>query len=371
MSPFKRLFSSKKTKVQKPEILLEESSPSCPITAIVEQDDRVAYFYLWGPDNSDFGVRSCWIRNLQPYSDKDEKYFIKDGNAPMMHSQFCKFPEGEPKLEKEELEIVWLEEGDGAALLYRNEILAIIPTWSGYDGFFGYATSCNGEGDFAWELTNDNELISRVAESQEYWESWDQEPVPFQIQQPVIIDEYEETFGKLDKYYAIDGEEWPPRGLYLRTGESKTIFATVGLSLLPMPIVEMYVDDRLQSNRIELGMMLNSSLSEDEIQGIANWFSSNAPIPWANITFLGEGHTIRFPKSDNSKLTSVILTNQLEILPKPELGSYRNSDITFLWMVPISEKERDRIINKGSEEIIKKLNAIGSKIFNLSREEVV
>lgn len=44
--------------------MAELRSPNCPITAIVEQDNQVAYFYLWGDEDVDFGTKSCWIRNL-------------------------------------------------------------------------------------------------------------------------------------------------------------------------------------------------------------------------------------------------------------------------------------------------------------------
>lgn len=48
------------------EPLLCEVSPNGNIQAIVEQDDRVAYFYLHGAPDTEFGVRACWIRNLEP-----------------------------------------------------------------------------------------------------------------------------------------------------------------------------------------------------------------------------------------------------------------------------------------------------------------
>ena len=371
MGFLKKIFSSKEEAFQKPEVLLEEPSPSCPITAVIEQDNRVAYFYLWGPENSSFGVKSCWIRNLKPAPNKMEEKLMEKGIPPMLPKAFCKFPEGQERLDKNDLTIVWTEEGDAAALLVKNEIVAIIPIWSGHNGFFGYAKDCQGEGSFAWEITATNAFVERIAESRSYWGLWNDELNPFQIQQPVILMAYDENFGSHDRYYAIDNDKWPPKGLYLRKGESKTIFATVGVSLLPMPVVEMYYENRSERNRIELGIILDAVFSDNEIQQMAEWISGQSAIPWDNITFLGEGHTINFDPFNSTKFNAVVLTNQLDVLPNPALDDYRGSKVNLLWMVPISEKERNEIMEHGSDGIIGKLNQIGDRVFSLEREEVI
>lgn len=371
MSFFKKLFSSKRKKTEKAEILLEEKSPSCPITAIVEQDNRVAYFYLWGPENSNFGVKSCWITNLKEAPIESEEKLMDKGIPPMLPKKFCKFPQGQEKLHRKDVRIIWTEEGEAAALLIKNEIVCIIPSWSGKNGFHGYSKNCLGEGKIAWELTPSNAFVDRIKKSEEYWSAWDNELNPFQIQQPLILKAFDETFGNCDKYYAIDGNEWPPKGLYLKKGESKTVFATVGVSLLPMPIIEIYSENRFESNRIELGIILDSVFSEKEIQHMAEWISGQSAIPWDNITFLGEGHTINFQPFNSTKFNSVVLTNKLDILPKPELGVYRESNINFLWMIPISEKERNEIMDNGCDGIINKLNKIGKSVLSLERKEVI
>ncbi len=370
MSFLKKIFSRKEQEFQKPEVLLEEQSPSSPITAIVEQDNRVVYFYLYGPENSNFGIKSSWVRNLKEAPNELEEKLMNKGIPPMLPKEFCKFPQGQEKLNKNDLKIIWTEEGDSAGLLLKDEIIAIIPSWGGQNGFFGYAKECIGQGNFAWELTQSNTFLQRLNNAKDYWNSWDNELNPFQIQQPLILNAYDEAFGKNDKYYAIDGNEWPPKGLYLRKGQSKTIFATVGISLIPMPVIEMYTENRFESNRIEFGIILDSVFNEKEIQQMAEWISGQSTIPWSNITFLGEGHTINFDFR-STKFNSVILTNKLDILPKPELDDYRDSRINFLWMIPISEKERNEVIENGSDGILNKLNELGEKIYSLERNEVI
>ncbi|OWW25696.1 hypothetical protein B4Q04_08820 [Zobellia sp. OII3] len=371
MSFLKNIFSSEEEEFQEAEVLIEEASPSCPIKAFVEQDNRVVYFYLWGDEKTNFGVKSCWVRNLKKAPAKLEEKLMDKGIPPMLPEQFCKFKEGQGKLDPNDLEIIWTEEGDAASLLANGEVIAIIPSWGGKNGFYGYARDCIGQGDFAWELTKSNEFLDRIQQSKAYWDSWGNELNPFQIQQPLILGTYDESFGKHDKYYAIDGNEWPPKGLYLRAGESKTVFATVGLSLVPMPLVEMYFEDRFESNRIELGIILNSVFSDDELQEMARWISAQSSIPWDHITFLGEGHTINFMRFNSSIFNFVWLTNRLDILPKPELEDYRGSKINFLWMVPISERERKEIMDNGSDSVIEKFNELGKDIFSLQRKEIV
>ncbi|SEA03209.1 suppressor of fused domain protein [Bizionia paragorgiae] len=371
MNFFTKLFSSRSKALQKAQVLLEVQSPTCPITAIVEQDQRVAYFYLYGPEHLKYGIKSCWIRNLKKAPIKLETQLMNKGIPPMLPKAFCKFPEGQEKLDPKDLKVLWTEEGDAAALSLNDEVIAIIPSWSGQNGFYGYARDCKGEGNFAWELDKSNSFLDRIDQSQVYWESWDDSVTPFQKQQPEILKAYDLAYGKHDKYFAINGDTWPPRGLFLKQGEAVNLFATVGLSLLPMPVVERFAENRFKTNRIELGMILNGVLSEKDMQKLTEWISGQASIPWDNITFLGEGHTISFKPLDSMRFNTVVLTNSLDIFPKVKLERYRKSVVNFLWMVPISERERDHIINKGSAHVLEQLNAIGNEVFSIERDEVI
>jgi len=78
--------------------LLEEVSPHGNVQAIVEQDDRVAHFYLWGGPDSSFGMRSCWVRNLKPAPADLKVADMRAGAAPMLPRPRCKHPEGAPPL---------------------------------------------------------------------------------------------------------------------------------------------------------------------------------------------------------------------------------------------------------------------------------
>lgn len=84
------LFSRNNNKIEKPKVILELRSPGCPITAIVEQDNRTAYFYLFG-DNEDFGTKSCWIRNLNAAPNEIETKLMEKGIPPMLTKEFANF----------------------------------------------------------------------------------------------------------------------------------------------------------------------------------------------------------------------------------------------------------------------------------------
>ncbi|MCM0665625.1 suppressor of fused domain protein [Flavobacterium tyrosinilyticum] len=361
---------SRNNKIEKPEVLLELRSPSCPITAVVEQDNRTAYFYLFG-DNEDFGMKSCWIRNLIEAPEKIETKLMEKGVPPMLTKEFCKFPKGQEALNADNLEIVWLEEGDGAALLENGEILCVIPSWGGDGGFYGYARDCIGTGDFAWELSEDNEMRKRVKSAIKFFEAWEKFVNPFQLVQPEILKYYDEMFGKSEKYFAIDGPEGPPKGLYVLEGNEKTVFATVAVSLRPQPKVEMYYENPDEVNRIELGVILKSGLTNEQVNDVAGLISGIAMIPWDYITFLAEGHTVEFQTSISEKFKYAVLTNKLKVLPQINLTSYAKSNVSFLLIVPISEREMEVMKESGSQAVLSKLDSIGEEIFNLERNEVV
>ncbi|MEM6806826.1 MAG: suppressor of fused domain protein [Bacteroidota bacterium] len=371
MKFFKKIFSSNQRDFSDPEILLEENSPLSPITAVVEQDERVAYFYLWGPEGSRFGMKACWIRNLSQAPTKRDEAALKASMPPMLPAAHCKFPQGQEKLKKDKLRIVWLEEGDGAALYEGNKLLAAIPSWGGMGGFSGYARDCIGQNELAWEFSVENVFPDRVKRAEEFWASWDKENNPFAQYQSEFMQLYEEYFGESDTYFALDGEQGPPKGLYVRKGEQKFVFASLGMALFPMPQVEMYTERPGEIHRIELACMLSKGIKEEDVQSMANYFGGQTSLPWDQITFLGEGHTILFPLGEDSGFSAVLLTNTLSVLPKVELPDYRSSKVNLLWMIPITEAERKYALEKGSESLKKKLDKLGDEVFSLERKSTI
>ncbi len=65
-------------------LIAEAHNQQRTLTAIVEQDARTAYFYIWPTDlfRSQFAVRGCWLRNLLPAPVEDDHQAMAQGIAP-------------------------------------------------------------------------------------------------------------------------------------------------------------------------------------------------------------------------------------------------------------------------------------------------
>lgn len=152
--------------MSEPIVLLEDPSPNGNGVAVVEQDDRVACFYFMTEIGGEKLIRTCWVRNLRPAPEVLDALGMRQGLPPMMPRAHCKHPDGSPPLDPQNLRIVWSEEGDAAALYERDELLAVIPSWSGSSGFDGFSRDCLGNGPIAWELSDTNVSHQRYAKEQ-------------------------------------------------------------------------------------------------------------------------------------------------------------------------------------------------------------
>jgi hypothetical protein len=151
--------------MSEPEVLLHDVSPHGNLEAVVEQDHRVAHLYLRATENEDFGLKTCWVRNLAAAPDALDVAGMREGMAPMLPKEHCAYPQGQPPLDADRLRLLWLPEGDGVVLLEDDEMLAIIPGWSGYKGFEGYARDCVGTGPLCWKLETDDAWDQRISDA--------------------------------------------------------------------------------------------------------------------------------------------------------------------------------------------------------------
>lgn len=335
--------------------LLVDTSPHGSLAAIVEEHDGVIYFYLWGGEESNFGVRSCWVRNLKP-APKD---FSLKGRAsdepPLLPASYCAHPKGAPRLDPKSLSVVWLEAGDGAALLEDAEILAVIPPWSGEDGFHGYARDCLGETPVSWDLDEDNLFHDRIAEAQEYWSSWEEDPNPFFTFREQYMDAMEKNWGPHSAYFAIDGGQWPNRALVQTEVSAGTVLSTIGVCVRAQPTVEMYFEDPSVARRIELALFLSKDFDKEQIAHVSKHISWIARFPWIEITWFGTGHTIGTNEFEG--FPSLLLVSHPTGEPPIEVPSFRGDPVNLLWLVPITQSELAYKSQHGGKALIEKLNA--------------
>jgi hypothetical protein len=322
------------------ENLLFETSPFGTIDAIVEHDGRVVYFYLnEHPDSAGktpgkFGTRACWVRNLARGPLVFDQSEMANGLAPLMPRNDCLDAEPQNVPATEHLEVVWFEEGNGAALLEteregQKQTIAVIPPWSGVDGFHGYARQCVHETPLAWPMPLNETFQIRIDRAREFWKSFSPDDSPFAHLQPMLVDAWDQRFGKENQkqYYSIDGGLFPPRGLVHYETETETVLVTVGMSLCPQPMVELAVEQPALQRRIELGTkILHAVNGPDEeliklnLASVSSW----AGYPWRNQSWLGNGHTIDWAAT-KTKATLVQKDD-------PALPGFRDDPIQVLWV---------------------------------------
>ncbi|HET8539379.1 MAG TPA: hypothetical protein VFL83_05860 [Anaeromyxobacter sp.] len=205
-----------------PRTVAASRSPNGNLEAAVEQDDRCAYLHLRELGEPSFellGLRSCWVRNLGPAPPLLRVAELRQGLAPMMPAASCAHPDGAAPLSADSVRIVWLEEGDGVALVEGDSVLAIMPCWSGREGFHGYARDCTEESPVAWPLAPDSPLLARVRAAEEYWRTWD-DGDPGALVQEAGLGAMSAAFGAPTHTYVIDAGEWPPQILVRRARRS-------------------------------------------------------------------------------------------------------------------------------------------------------
>ena len=156
----------------------------------------------------------------------------------------------------------------------------MIPPWSGSDGFHGYAEECAAENQICWPMPNHDQLVERIERAREFWRSCQSaDDHPFAELQKQILDSYRSVWGRESGYFAIDGGQFPPRGLATFEREGHFVAATVGMSLCPQPMVEMQVEDPRELSPRRIGdrtQQRPGARGKKSDFGAAQWAGENA-----------------------------------------------------------------------------------------------
>jgi hypothetical protein len=327
--------------------LFFEASPYGTIDAIVQHDGHSVYFYLNGP--APFGTRACWVRNLQagPYVLDDDA--MQQGQTPMLPRTHCTDPAAQPLPQRESLHVIWLEEGNGAALLENSQPIAFIPPWSGIDGFHGYAVECAAESPICWPMPPKEQMHQRFARAAEFWLSFEDETDnAFKQLQSRLLTTFDARFGnhRPGSYFSLDGGRFPPRGLSVYNNPDGIVATTIGMSLCPQPNVELHSESPSDFRRVELGIQLETNQDASEFQAVWQALSGLVAYPWQRLTWLGAGHTI--PLEAFAALLgdpyryALLLSDQSQSEPV-DLPPFRGDPTNLLWLVPLTEKERSSL----------------------------
>jgi len=341
------------------EVLLEKVSPNGNVTAVVEQGEGTCYFYLKGQPDDEFGVKSCWVRNLRTAPETLDVAAMRDGTPPLLPRACCRHPKGAASLREEDLELIWSEEGDSAALYEKGDLLAVIPLWSGKSGFAGYARDCVAESTLCWPLgiADTNAQFARFERARRWWKSWDATESPWPRWQSSVCAAIESALGPYSNYYAIDGGGWPPKALVRTPSRNDVYLSTVGIALRPQPGAEFLADPGPQ-RRIELAVRLPGVLPDKAIKQVATYVSGQSDLPWTQHTWLGSGHTLPadiFGELSGGKFPFVLLLSEPAGFPQLNLPLIDDDPVAVLWLIPIRDRERSYAKEHGSAKLVARL----------------
>jgi hypothetical protein len=317
-----------------PSVVLFETSPDGSLDAILQQDGRTLYLYLNDP-RGDFGTRACWVGNLAPAPLELSTADLRSGVPPLLPRFFANHPAGRPAPRQDDFRVVWFEEGNGIALFERDELLAVIPPWSGQDGFHGYARDCLHENEVCWPLPSKPALLERIRRAEGNWRAW-KTGNPLAELQADLLPKYRNRLGTEDRAFRVDQDHWPPLLIFQFGLDVQARLVTAGMSLRPQPNVELAEAAPAALRRIELAVACGAHTAFQTPGPALELLAGQARYPWRRWNWLGHGHLSRLthPDQTTSNVLFVADSNSGGALTR-----FRGDPVNLLWLVPLSEED--------------------------------
>src|SRR5690348_2512943 len=346
-----------------PGTLLESESPYGSRRLVVEYDGATTAAYL---HDADTVLGAAWIANHEHAPPNSDLSRLTAGQAPLMPAAHTKHPSGRPPLDARTLRALWFEEGDGVAVIEGGQLLAVIPGWSDMArGMPGYSRDIIGQTPFGWSLDDAMEgLGPRADRATAFWR-WRQREDSWASFQRSLLGHLLARLGPGARYWDVGGSKQPPVGVSERPPNGQrdyAVLSTVGMSCQRMPSVEQAMDDPSGAARIELA--LATTLPSPEAARVFLWL---AQYPWRAVTWFGAGHTIRwyhepttFPLGGGNE--GVLLLDDPGQLIGPEVPdlsgfAFAGEPVRWLWILPITERERQLAKERGATSLITQLAA--------------
>jgi hypothetical protein len=347
----------------RPRILLESDSPYASRRVVIECDGSTTAAYLHDKTTA---IAATWIANHEQAPASTDLGRLNSGKAPVMPAGHVKHPDGRPMIEPDRLRAIWLEEGDGVAILENGELLAVIPGWSDMShGMPGYCRDVIGQTPFAWSLDDAMEgLGPRVEQAARFWR-WRADHDAWARFQQAVLGHLLGKLGPGARYWDVGGGKEPQVGVSERppTGyRNYTVLSTIGMCSQRMPVVERLTEDVRTRSRIELAIA--TTLPSTDAARIFLWLTQ---YPWRDVTWFGPGHTLRwyhepatFPLGGGNE--AVLLLDEPGALLGPEVPdlsgfTFAGDAVRWLWVVPITERERLLARERGSASLVTQLAA--------------
>ena len=348
---------------RRPRILLDSESPYASRRVVVECDGSTTAAYL---HDTTTAIAATWIANHHKAPATTDLASLGSGQAPEMPAEHTKHPQGRPLLEPDSLRALWLEEGDGVAILEEDELLAVIPGWSDMSkGMPGYSRDVIGQTPFGWSLDDAMEgLGPRVAAAEDFWR-WRADSDAWAGFRQAVLGHLLSRLGPGARYWDVGGGKQPAVGVSERPPTAQrpyTVLSTAGMCCQRMPGIEQTGDDAGTRARIELAIA--TTLPSTNAARIFLWL---AQYPWREVTWLSAGRTVpwyhepaTFPLGSGND--AVLLLDKPGVLLGPDVPdlsgfSFSGEAARWLWVVPITERERLIARDRGSASHITQLAA--------------
>jgi hypothetical protein len=311
-------------------------------------------------------LASVWLANHRPAPPSAKPPQLPTDGAPVMPAGHTKHPAGTPPPNPRILRALWFEEGDGVAIVAGGQLVAVIPSWAdSVRGMPGYSRDAIGQTPFAWSLDDAMEgLGPRADRATAFWR-WRASDGAWASFQKALLGHLLGKLGPGARYWDVGAGRQPLAGVSERPPTRSrpfTVLSTLGMSCQRMPAVERYAEDASTSGRIELA--LATTMPSPEAARIFLWL---AQYPWRAVTWFGTGHSVRwyhepatFPLGRVG--TAVLLLGDPARLPGPEvpdLGGFTfgGDPVHWLWVIPISERERLLGKERGAASLVNQLAA--------------
>jgi hypothetical protein len=167
------------------------------------------------------------------------------------------------------------------------------------------------------------------------------------------------------RYWDVSGSKQPMVGVSERPPTPQrayTVLSTIGMSCQRMPVVEQAMEDPSGCARIELAIA--TTLPSRDAARVFLWL---AQYPWRAVTWFGTGHTVRwyhepatFPLGGGKE--AVLLLDNPSALLGPEVPdltgfSVAGDPVRWLWIIPITERERLMAKERGAASLVTQLAA--------------
>jgi len=298
-----------------------------------------SYLYLRS-ERAWFGWKVCWLRNHVPGPATLDRQEWTQGRPPRLPRLACRHPQGAPRLVPDKLDLVWFDTGDGAALYEGDELLAVIPPWSGVEGFHGYSRDCREESELCWPLPQEPAFFVRLKQNRDWWQRWQDEPI-WPRHQKAQLEAAEQVLGPHTSYFRLDQEHWPPRGAASFAQQDLEFITTIGIALRPQPEIYQPGESRPEpAVRLELGLFCSPNDSTHRLQQVAK-LASLANYPWFHGRAFGDGHTITSELPDGNRLAVILISHHR--FPSPwrdiALPKVDETPSDLLIALPLSESD--------------------------------